>query len=142
MQTILGSYNPDTNPYGNTVNSNQVADTNIGENYDDATSWNEYLKVLDASNQYNSAEAQKVRDWNEYMRDTQVQSYMKQLRDAGINPILAVQSGFAGASYPTSAQAQSYSGNAPYSNSARVESAIIRTVGSVLSSLIKVLPVA
>ena len=59
---------------------------------------------------------------------------MKQLKDAGINPILAVNSGFSGAAYPSSAMAQGYSGTAPYSNSSRVDAAIIRALGSAIGS--------
>ena len=61
-------YDPSTNPYG--WPSSAQDDAGLLDNYDDQASWLQYLKVLDASNQYNSAEAQKVRDWNEYMRDT------------------------------------------------------------------------
>ena len=51
---------------------------------------------------YNSAEAQKARDWSEMMSNTSYQRAVKDMRAAGINPILAYTQG--GASTPSSAQ--------------------------------------
>lgn len=116
---------PVGNSAGNAVNPDQ---------YSDSESWDLYNQLINQSNEFNSAEAQKARDWNQMMRDTQVDSYMSQLKKNGINPLLAVQSGYAGASYPSSATGQAYSGTAPFSNSSRVEAALIRALGSVISS--------
>ena len=118
----------DNSPVAN--NANNV----VPDQYSDSESWALYNQLVDSSNQYNSAEAQASRDWNKMMRDTQVSSYMNQLRENGINPILALQSGYSGASYPSSATGQAYSGTAPFSNSSRVEAALIRALGSVVSS--------
>lgn len=117
---------------------NPTVDTNAGGlgNYDDQASWNMYNKLVDISNAFNSAEAQKTRDWNQMMRDTQVSSYMKQLKENGINPILAVQSGFSGGAYPSSATGTAYSGSTPYSNSSKIDAAIINAIGSIVSSTI------
>lgn len=51
---------------------------------------------------YNSAEAQKARDWSEHMSNTAYQRARKDMEAAGINPILAYTQG--GASTPSSAQ--------------------------------------
>ncbi len=50
---------------------------------------------------YNSAEAQKNRDWQEYMSNTAYQRAMKDLKAAGVNPILAFGSGISGATTPS-----------------------------------------
>lgn len=54
---------------------------------------------------YNSAEAQKNRDWQEYMSNTAYQRAMEDMKKAGLNPILAYQQG--GASTPAGGQATS-----------------------------------
>lgn len=59
------------------------------------------------ANEFNAAEAQKDRDWQEYMSNTETQRRMDDYRAAGINPMMAAAG--AGASTPSGAQAQSVS---------------------------------
>lgn len=58
-----------------------------------------------ASEKFNQAEAQKNRDWQEYMSNTSYQRMMSDLKEAGINPYFAIQGG--GASTPSGSTASS-----------------------------------
>lgn len=54
---------------------------------------------------FNKNEAEKNRDWQEEMSNTSIQRRMADLREAGLNPLLATNSASAGASTPSGAQA-------------------------------------
>lgn len=94
------SSNADTAPSGSDV-----------ENLDDA-SFADYLTGLftsagdesNAARWYNAQEAEKSRQWQERMSNTQYQRAVADLRKAGLNPILAVSKGMSG-SVPSGATA-------------------------------------
>lgn len=70
------------------------------------------LAVLQKNQDFNSAEAQKERDWSERMRDTSYLSMMNQMKESGINPVLAYQSNAASAPVGASASSsRSHSGS-------------------------------
>ena len=73
--------------------------------------------------QYNQAEAQKTREWQQYMTDTYYQRLVEDLKLAGLNPILAL-SGY-GASTPTGATA-----SAGLASSAKANAYAEQTSGS------------
>lgn len=56
--------------------------------------------------EFAASEAQKAREWSEHMRDSSYGSTVKQLRELGLNPYVAL-SGFSQASTPSGASASS-----------------------------------
>lgn len=85
--------------------------------------------------QFNAEEAQKNRDWQERMSNTQYQRAMADMKKAGLNPILAYTQG--GAGVPSGATASGYAmSGAGYTPS---ESAIkAYMIGDVVESISKI----
>lgn len=69
------------------------------------TAWSRSLDAMDRQMAFNAMEAQKQRDWEERMANTIYTRSVKNMREAGINPILAANMGLSGASVGSGATA-------------------------------------
>lgn len=67
--------------------------------------WERDMEAFNMQMDYNSREAQKQRDWQAEMANTIYTRSVKNMREAGINPILAFRMGLSGANVGTGAQA-------------------------------------
>ena len=63
------------------------------------------MKNMDKAMKFNSMEAQKQREWEERMANTIYTRSVSNMREAGINPILAASMGLSGASVGSGAAA-------------------------------------
>lgn len=84
-------------------------------------------RIAKETNAFNSAEAQKQRDWETEMSNTAIQRQAADFKAAGLNPYLAVTGGgMTGASTPTGSSAH---GVAAEMQAPKVESAMSSVLG-------------
>lgn len=114
-QTAQGNFNQGSVNTANSLGSDRLAEqyafnsaqaamaNNFTEMmWDKSAAWNEMMWQRNADwnemmwgkqSEFNAAEAQKNRDWQQMMRDTAYQAAVKDMEAAGLNPILAVTGG-------------------------------------------------
>lgn len=80
-----------------------------------------------ANNQFSAQEAQKQRDWEQYMSNTSYQRAVADLKEAGLNPAMLYASGGQGASTPSGASASASRGGASMD--------VIGSIGNVINSI-------
>lgn len=107
----------------------------------DQASWTleQQWKLDEAERQFNSAEAQKTRDWQQYMSDTAVSRAVADIKKAGLNPWLALNGGSLGsASTPSGATASSSSGSSkmPHNYLVQLITAVISSAAGVLKGIL------
>lgn len=74
------------------------------------------LALQQQAQAFNSAEADKSRQWQEMMDNSSIQRRVADLKAAGLNPYLAITGSLAGAGSPSGSSASSSSGSADMAN--------------------------
>lgn len=106
----------------------------------DQASWalEQQWKMDQAEREYNSAEAQKQRDWEKMMSDTAISRAVADLKSAGLNPWLALNGGSLGpASTPSGASASASSGSSkvPENYLVKLLSALVSSASGILKAI-------
>lgn len=120
---IMGQNNPDFKP----IEKDKVDSEDVGNLGNDVNQWLDLMRnLIDKQYEFNQSnairaqqfeeqQAQKLRDWQEYMSSTSYQRAVEDLRKAGINPLLAISS-LSGASTPSGAMASGFNASGSLGN--------------------------
>lgn len=135
---ILSKNNPDYKPISLHSEDNKVSGSE--QISSDVNEWLDLMKqLIDKQYQFNESnalraqqfeveQAQKLRDWQEYMSSTSYQRAMADLKKAGINPLLAFQT-LSGASTPSGAMASGFNASGSLGNASSYYGALTSQLG-------------
>lgn len=91
--------------------------------------------AVDEQQAFNSAEAQKQREWEEHMSNTAIQRQVADIEKAGLNPWLALNGGaVSGASTPSGASASSNSASAEVAALTQTNQTLVNAVTKLVTS--------
>lgn len=85
--------------------------------------------------EFNAAEAQKNRDWQERLANTEIQRRMADLKKSGLNPVLAYTQGGASTPGGSTASASSRQGSDGKGGSSSLLGDILKTLPSIMAGL-------
>lgn len=91
-----------------------VGNGNVPDVWNEVGKWWNKVSGASAMAEFNAAEAQKDRDWQEHMSNTAYQRQIEDMHAAGINP--AMVGGGSGASTPSGAAAAGEQGHGGFTN--------------------------